>query len=259
MNRRSGLWPGVIVVVIVVVPLAACGLAAGSGRAGPGEPPAGARGQAPPGYVTMRVVDVEEQGVILAEPGAGRYLPIAVGQEQALAVLLRLKKERYRRPLTHDLLDRIVDEMGGRVEWVQIVRLDGTTFIGSVTLRSRERVFSIDARSSDAIIIALGRRVPIYVAAGVLEAEGVRLDTPIDSGIPDCDRVLRRFLRCADAERSLGERVALHAGAHAHARALRGTAGDARAEARASCLAQEQKLEAQFGDHACWVDAPAGA
>jgi len=253
MKQRSGPWRGVL--VILVVPLAACGLAAGSGR--PTQTSGGRRGAAPPGYVRMQVVDVEEQGVILSEPGAGRYLPIAVGQEQALAVLLRLNKERYRRPLTHDLLDRIVDEMGGQVEQVQIVRLEGSTFIGSVTMRSRERVFSVDARSSDAIIIALGRRAPIYVAAGVLDAEGVRLDTPIESGIPDCDRVLRRFLRCTDAERPLGERVALHAGAHAHARALRGTAGDARAEARANCVAQEHKLEEQFGDHACWADAPA--
>jgi hypothetical protein len=148
--------------------------------------------------------------------------------------------------------------MGGTVEWVQILRLEGTTFIGSVTLRDGGRVFSVDARSSDAIIIALGRQVPIYVAAGVLDSEGVRLDAPIVSGIAECDRVLKRFLRCTDVDRPLGERVSLHAGALALARSLRGAAGDAIIEARQSCMLQEQRLEAQYGDHACWVQAPSG-
>src|SRR5262245_26357549 len=125
--------PGARSIVVLVTglgALAACGGGARPGTAARSQPSAGAQTPAPAGYIRMQVADVHEQGIVLAEPGTGRYLPIVVAQEQALAVSLRMKKQRYGRPLTHDLLDRIVDEMGGQVEWVQIVRLEGTTFIG---------------------------------------------------------------------------------------------------------------------------------
>jgi uncharacterized protein len=244
MARR---WIGTLALVVG----SSCGGGAGPAPAAQTSPSPGAE---PPGYVRVEVADVNGEGVVLLEPGTKRYLPIFVADDQALAMTLRLNKQSFRRPLTHDLLDRIVDRLGGSVVWVQIVRLEGTTFIGSVTLREDGRVFSVDARSSDAIIIALGRRVPIYVAAGLLQAQAVPLDSPIRSGIPECDRVLTRFLRCVDAEWPLVERVALYSRAHAHARALRESAGGEaeRTRGRDNCLAQERQLEAQLGKQACW-------
>ena len=107
-------------------------------------------------------------------PARRKVVPIFVGAAEALSIDLRLNKRRPERPLTHDLLDSIVRELGAKVVRVQVDELRDGVFIGTVFVqRPGERVARVDARSSDAIALALGNGLPIWVARKVIDAAGV--------------------------------------------------------------------------------------
>jgi uncharacterized protein len=140
----------------------------------------------PPGYVEMTVGEVTATGdgnaVLLVDAANDVVLPIFVGQNEAMAIDLRQRKQRYQRPLTHDLLDAVMHELGGSLVRVQVDDIKDKTFVGAVFVRAGTRVIELDARPSDAIALALGNRVPIFVARRVVDQAGVRRN---DRATPD--------------------------------------------------------------------------
>ena len=115
--------------------------------------------------------------VVLIDSDRSKVLPIVVGGTEALSINLRLAKQHLGRPLTHDLLESIVRELGGKVVRAQVDEIRGEAYIGSVFVQIGERVARIDARPSDAIALALGSALPIFVARKVLDAAGVSPDS----------------------------------------------------------------------------------
>jgi hypothetical protein len=135
---------------------------------------------APQGYVEMTVGDVTSTGeghaVLLVDESSDVVVPIFIGPNEAMSIDLRHRKQRYQRPLTHDLLDSILHELGGSLVKVQIDDIKDNTFVGAVFVRTPTRVVELDARPSDAIALALGNHVPIFVARRVIEQAGVHRD-----------------------------------------------------------------------------------
>ena len=119
--------------------------------------------------------------VVLIDSSRSKALPIFVGGTEALSISLRLAKQHLERPLTHDLIESIVRELGGKVVRAQVDEIHGETYIGSVFVQVGKRVARIDARPSDAIALALGNALPIFVARKVLDAAGVSPDSLDDS------------------------------------------------------------------------------
>src|SRR5688572_2633269 len=148
---------------LLVAVVAALGCAAE--RAAPVPPRAVARRAAAPltppeGYVSVEVATVIPASdgaftVVLVDPGRRWALPIAIGEAEARAIDLRLEGRKYPRPLTHDLIDTVVDRLGGAVVKVQVDDLRDGTFFGTVFLRHGERLLALDARPSDAIALAV--------------------------------------------------------------------------------------------------------
>lgn len=139
-------------------------------KEGPPAPPAG--------YVIMNVLDVvptpHGNAVLLGDETEERMIPIFVGGTEALSIELRLGEKRYERPLTHDLLDNLVAKLGGDLVKVQVDEIRGSVFVGSVFVRQAGKIISVDARPSDAIALALGRRAPIFVASKVVDASSIK-------------------------------------------------------------------------------------
>ncbi|HEY3233611.1 MAG TPA: bifunctional nuclease family protein [Polyangiaceae bacterium] len=79
------------------------------------------------------------------------------------------------RPLTHDLLDSMVTRLGGQIHSVRVERLDHGVFYGIVVLKTRGTLVEFDARSSDAVALAVGNGVPIFMAQSVLDQAGMGL------------------------------------------------------------------------------------
>ena len=130
-------------------------------------------GQAPAAALAMTVRAVglyEGQYVVILEDGAGKQrLPIWIGDLEASAIDLRLKKQKAPRPLTHDLLEATLASLGALVERVDVVDLRDNVFFGRLTLRDAKGTLrSIDARPSDCIALAVGAGLPVFVAPQVL-------------------------------------------------------------------------------------------
>jgi bifunctional DNase/RNase len=146
-------------------------------------PPAGAQGApaspmaAPAGYVMMTPLTqstAHGEAIVLLHPSDDVVLPIFVGGTEALSIELRLEKKRFRRPLTHDLLDALSAKLGAKMLRAQVDRLEDTAFIGRVFFERGGEVIELDARPSDAIALAIGNGAPIYVSEKLLAAAGVR-------------------------------------------------------------------------------------
>ncbi|MDB5065112.1 MAG: sigma-70 family polymerase sigma factor [Chloroflexi bacterium] len=130
----------------------------------------------------IRVREGAEQGwpaahvVILAETDGERRLPIWVGEAEAVWLALALEKVEAPRPGPHALTAQVVAAMGGRVREVRVSRLAGDVFYAElVTQDGRGVVHRVDARPSDALILAQLMQVPVLAARDVLEAtQGAR-------------------------------------------------------------------------------------
>jgi bifunctional DNase/RNase len=135
---------------------------------------------APDGYVEMQARDVVTDGkdswVMLFEPVSQMVIPIGIGETEAKAISLRFRGEVFRRPLTHDLLDDVLKELDAELVKGQIDEVRDGSFHGSIYLRHDGRTRSLDARASDAIALALGNKVPLYVARAVIDDAGIPLE-----------------------------------------------------------------------------------
>ena len=129
--------------------------------------------EAPAGFTRVEVVTVLPAGngggtVMLADAPRTWVVPIAVGSSEALTIALRSERRRYERPLTHDLLDAVLRELGGEVSEIRIDDLRSSTFVATMSLREGRRESKLDLRASDAIAVALGHDLPIWIADAVV-------------------------------------------------------------------------------------------
>ena len=114
----------------------------------------------------------DSQIIVLKEVDGERHFPIVIENSQALAIDRRLKSIDSPRPMTHDLLASVIDQMGGRVERIEINDLVDHTFYARIHIRRDGHIVQIDSRPSDAIALGFATTVPIYVAEHVLNQVG---------------------------------------------------------------------------------------
>ena len=114
--------------------------------------------------------------VILKEKDSDRYLPIWIGPAEADAIAVKLQDLTVPRPLTHDLLQTVIDTLGASVKHVLVSDLQNDTFYAKITLQTNGTATEIDCRPSDAVALAVRVQVPIYVDESVLDKAGILLD-----------------------------------------------------------------------------------
>src|SRR5687768_11971092 len=94
-----------------------------------------------------------EQLIVLKEVDGDRKFPIVIGSGEAYAIDRRLKGKVSPRPLTHDLLASVIEEMGGTLERIEISNLQDTIFYANIYIRQNGKIIEIDSRPSDAIAL----------------------------------------------------------------------------------------------------------
>ncbi len=107
--------------------------------------------------------------IILKDLASRLFLPIWIGVFEANAIAIQMEGVEPPRPLTHDLLHMVLDELGAKVDRVLISDLRENTFFAQLFLSVDSRELQVDSRPSDAIALALRSSAPIYVRAEVLE------------------------------------------------------------------------------------------
>lgn len=111
--------------------------------------------------------------VVLQEQEGERYLPIWIGPFEADAITIQLQGIEVARPMTHDLLGRVIESLGGEVLRVLVNDLENDTFYAQIILDVDGELIEIDSRPSDAIALAVRAEVPIYVAQKVMDQAGM--------------------------------------------------------------------------------------
>jgi bifunctional DNase/RNase len=111
----------------------------------------------------------DQQIIILQEVNGTRQFPIVIGNTEANAIKKRLEGNPMPRPMTHDLLANVIEELGGTLEHIEITNLQEHTFYAQLHIRQNGRIVQVDSRPSDAIALGIASSVPIYVAQSVLD------------------------------------------------------------------------------------------
>ncbi len=122
--------------------------------------------------------------VVLKDTANDRYLPIWIGPCEADAITIELQDQPIKRPLTHDLLKTVINEMGGKVVHILINDLRNDVYYARVLVDMGERQVEIDSRPSDAIALAVRVKVPIFVADIVMDRAAIREEEDVESEPP---------------------------------------------------------------------------
>src|SRR6266511_2587070 len=106
--------------------------------------------------------------VLLKEREGERFLPIWIGAMEATAIAFALQGIVTARPMTHDLLKNILEELTIQVEAIEITELKEGTFYAVIKLAANGTAYEVSSRPSDAIALAVRTNVPIFAAEEVL-------------------------------------------------------------------------------------------
>jgi uncharacterized protein len=147
--------------------------------------------------VEMELVSVEAPErptrtpvVILREvAGQRRVLPIFIGVPEAQAIALTMQNIETPRPMTHDLMKNLLDEVGAQVERITVTELREGTFFAEIILSAQGEVRTVSSRPSDAIALAIRIGSPIYAEDEVLEEAG-RVEQPDEE---EAEQVVEQF------------------------------------------------------------------
>jgi bifunctional DNase/RNase len=120
------------------------------------------------------ISEISEQQVIMlrevdCESGEPRTFHIVIGIFEATSIDRRVKNIPNPRPLTHDLINNVIEQLGGELQDVFINELREHTYYAKIRVRRDGELIEIDARPSDAVALAVTAKVPIYVAEDVLQ------------------------------------------------------------------------------------------
>jgi len=122
--------------------------------------------------------------VILKESMSDRYLPIWIGPAEADAIAVKLQGVSVPRPLTHDLLLSVIENLGATVNSIVVNDLKNDTFYAKIVLNVEGNQLEIDSRPSDALALAVRVEAPIYADPSVLDKAGILLDKETGKPIP---------------------------------------------------------------------------
>src|SRR5919197_4988843 len=111
--------------------------------------------------------------VLLRERDGERYLPIWIGAMEATAIAFALQGIVTQRPMTHDLLKNVLEEVGVRVERISITELKEGTFYAMIRMSQNGSSYEVSIRPSDAIALAVRASVPIFAAEEVLNEASI--------------------------------------------------------------------------------------
>lgn len=126
--------------------------------------------------ITNNQIESGVYAMILEEVGGDRRIPIIIGFPEAQSIECKLQEVHTPRPLTHDMMCQMMDVFGIRLEEVIIHRLPSGVFAAEMKMTGPGISRSIDARSSDAVALAIRLNVPIFTSARLLDEVGVRPD-----------------------------------------------------------------------------------
>lgn len=121
--------------------------------------------------------------MLLREQGGDRYLPIWIGTPEATAIAIAHDGIQTKRPLTHDLVTALIEELGATVHSVVVTELRGGTFYADLNVRIGNDTHHISARPSDAVAIAVRAQAPLFADKELMDEAGVEIQDEQDEDV----------------------------------------------------------------------------
>ena len=118
------------------------------------------------------IIDSEDEKksmIVLRETEGDRAFPLLIGVHEAYAIRRRATQNKMQRPMTHDLIERMIEQLDFELDQILIHELRDSTFYAKLVLRHNGDIVEIDSRPSDAIAVGAGTDTPIYVEDAVLD------------------------------------------------------------------------------------------
>jgi uncharacterized protein len=120
---------------------------------------------------------VGKQPIVLLKTAEGnRFLPIWIGHPEAAAILMKLQSASTPRPMTHDLVTDMLDQLGAQVVRITVTELRENTFFAQITVQQDGSEIDVDSRPSDAIALAIRADAPIFAADDVIEESAIEFE-----------------------------------------------------------------------------------
>ena len=135
--------------------------------------------------------------VLLKTADENKFLPIWIGHSEAAAILMKLQGTAPPRPLTHDLLTDVIDQLDGEILRVTVTELRENTFYARITLERNGSEIEIDSRPSDALALAVRSEAKIFAADDVIEESGIEFESEDEAAN---DERIRRVSALGDVD-----------------------------------------------------------
>ncbi len=120
---------------------------------------------------------VGKQPIVLLKTADGnKFLPIWIGHPEAAAILMKLQSQAPPRPMTHDLLSDMLEQLEAQIVRITVTELRENTFYAQITVQQDGREIEVDSRPSDAIALAIRAEAPIFVADRVIEESAIEFE-----------------------------------------------------------------------------------
>ncbi len=132
--------------------------------------------------------------VLLKTIDGNKFLPIWIGHPEAAAILMKLQGATTPRPMTHDLISELINELDAQCTRVSVTELKDNTFYASITLRVNGQELEIDSRPSDALAVAVRTSAPIFAAEEVIQESAIEFEHEVE----DTEEVVDKFKKFLD-------------------------------------------------------------
>jgi bifunctional DNase/RNase len=163
--------------------------------------------------LTFSQVQTGAYALILAEEGGSRRIPIIIGTPEAQSIAIYLEGLNPPRPLTHDFFIAFARMMNVRIKQIYIDQYTDGIFHSQVIFETGKKSFTMEARTSDAIALAVRGDAPIFIADEIMNEVGIMLEEDYfweePEGVPEKkSNVPLESLHPEDLQTKLNEAIA---------------------------------------------------
>ncbi|MEI8085028.1 MAG: bifunctional nuclease family protein [Paludibacter sp.] len=119
-------------------------------------------------------------GLVLSEEFGNRRFSVMIGEPEAQSIALKMNNKKSPRPLTHDLIKSLLNVFDADLQKVLIYDMVNDVFYSELHILKDKKIIIVDARTSDAVALAVRSDCPIYIKSEILEIVGTEVETPIN-------------------------------------------------------------------------------
>lgn len=116
-------------------------------------------------------------GLVMSELDGNRRFSVMIGEPEAQSIALKLNNKKSPRPLTHDLIFNLLNLFGSTLEKVLIYNMVNDVFYSELHIKNGKQSYILDARTSDAVALAVRSETPIYIKSEILNIVGTVIET----------------------------------------------------------------------------------